>query len=253
MALVEYGSGSERFEGYFAYPEGAYPEGGARAPCVLIAHDWSRAGASSHGIADALSRAGYAAFAIDLYGKGKRGDSPASCAALMQPFLDDRSLVQRRFSLAIDVAKGDPRVDAGALSAIGHCFGGLCVLDMARIGSELRSVISVHGVLKSPAIKSGARITSRILILHGNEDPLAPPEDVRRARTSLLCGRQRREPDGHASDTSARWWSGRILSVASARSTRTPTAATFFLDISSSASPASRWPKPCALCSGWMI
>jgi dienelactone hydrolase len=171
--LIEYGRRSERYQGYLSFPPGT-----ARAGCVLVAHDWSGAGALSYAMADALAELGYVGFAIDLYGQGRRGDSPATSAALMQPLIDDRSLIHERFQLAVERAALEPRVAKGALGAIGCCFGGLCVLDMARIGAALRGVVSIHGVLRPLEQAPDRRIRSKVLILHGNEDPWAPPQDL---------------------------------------------------------------------------
>lgn len=178
--LIEYGRGSERYQGYLSFP----PET-ARAACVLVAHDWSGAGALSYAMADALAELGYVGFAIDLYGHGQRGDSPASSAALMQPLIDDRSLIHERFQLAIERAALEPRVLPGMLGAIGCCFGGLCVLDMARIGAELRGVVSIHGVLRPLEQAPNTRIPSKVLILHGHEDPWAPPQDLEAIQREL--------------------------------------------------------------------
>lgn len=172
-SLFEYRDGQDVFEGYVAYPASEAP-----APCVLIAHDWSGPGAWTHELAHGIAALGYVAFAIDLYGKGRRGRTAEASAALMQPLLDDRGLIHQRFRLAMDVAQEDGRVDGTALAAIGHCFGGLCVLDMARIGAAMRGVVSVHGVLTPPPQPGRATVRARILMLHGQQDPFAPPEDV---------------------------------------------------------------------------
>lgn len=178
--LIEYGPGSESYQGYLSFPAGD-----GRSACVLVAHDWSGAGALSYAMADALAEIGYIGFAIDLYGKGRRGDSPARCAALMQPLIDDRSLIQRRFQFAIERTAQEPRVTPGVLGAIGCCFGGLCVLDMARIGTALRGVVSIHGVLRPLEQAPDSRIQSKVLILHGHEDPWAPPRDLEAIQREL--------------------------------------------------------------------
>ncbi len=171
--LHEYQGDGETFEGYLVYPAGA-----ERAPCVLIAHDWSGVRSATHAFAESIARLGYVAFAVDLYGKGRRGDTPQASEALMMPFIEDRSRIHRRFALAIEQMQRDPRVDASRLAAIGHCFGGLCVLDMARIGADLAAVVSVHGVLQPPPQPTRPNMRTKVLLLHGERDPLAPPEDV---------------------------------------------------------------------------
>jgi dienelactone hydrolase len=172
MALYEYRSGNDVFEGYIAYPADALI-----APCVLIVHDWNGCGEPTHRLADAIAQLGYVAFAVDMYGKGKRGGSPEASATLMEPLVANRALIHQRLQVAISVAKDDRRVDERAIAAIGHCFGGLCVLDGARRNLELLGVVSVHGVL-TPLPESTGRVGVSVLILHGNEDPLAPPTGV---------------------------------------------------------------------------
>lgn len=170
--LHEYRSGDDVYEGYIAYPADS-----PLSPCVLIVHDWNGCGEPTYRLADAIARLGYVAFAIDMYGKGKRGESPEASSMLMEPLVANRGVIYDRLQLAISVAKEDPRVDKSAIAAIGHCFGGLCVLDGARRRLELLGVVSVHGVL-TPLPEGTGRISAKILILQGNEDPLAPPKDV---------------------------------------------------------------------------
>jgi len=172
MAFHEYRSGDDVFEGYIAYPEGSLV-----APCVLIVHDWNGCGEPTYRLADEIAQLGYVAFAIDMYGKGKRGGSPEASSMLMEPLVANRAVIYERMQAAISAAKENPRVDKRAIAAIGHCFGGLCVLDGARRSLDLLGVVSVHGVLTALPESTG-RITAKVLILHGNEDPLAPPKDV---------------------------------------------------------------------------
>lgn len=163
-------------EAYVAY-EDAGPE---RRPCVLVAHIWDGQGEHEHDKARKLAALGYVGFALDMYGKGQRGEgSVERCAALMQPLLDDRALLRRRLLAALEAAKRHPRVDPQRIAAIGYCFGGLCVLDLARTGtSEVRGVVSFHGLLHAPGLGPQPKIESKILILHGYEDPMVPPDHV---------------------------------------------------------------------------
>ena len=116
-------------------------------------------------------------FALDLYGNGVRGSSPEENQALMQPLLDDRELLQRRMQRALDQLRSQKDV-GGKLGAIGFCFGGLCVLDLARTGAELEGVVSFHGLLGAPENTAGNTMRAKALVLHGWRDPLAPPDQV---------------------------------------------------------------------------
>jgi dienelactone hydrolase len=124
-----------------------------------------------------LAWSGYACFALDNYGKGRRGGTPEESAALMAPFMSDRALLRRRLFAGLDAAKALPIVDARRIAVIGYCFGGLCALDFARANADVRGVVSIHGLLKTSALTE-PKIKARVLMLHGYDDPLAPPEDV---------------------------------------------------------------------------
>jgi dienelactone hydrolase len=147
-------------------------------PGVLVAHAWGGRSDYEDGKADSLARLGYAAFALDLYGKGVRGSGPEENSALMQPFLEDRDMLQKRLLIALATLRQQAEVDATRVAAIGFCFGGLCVLDIARTGEELAGVVSFHGLLGGPANALGNGINTKILVLHGWDDPMAKPEAV---------------------------------------------------------------------------
>jgi dienelactone hydrolase len=97
----------------------------------------------------------------------------------MQPFLDDRATLRRRITAALDALKSHPLVDSDRVAAIGFCFGGLCVLDLARsVPPSLRGVVSFHGLFHPPKLGEQAKIEAKILMLHGYDDPMATPEHV---------------------------------------------------------------------------
>jgi len=125
-----------------------------------------------------LAELGYVGFAHDLYGKGILGGGTEENAKLMQPFLDDRGMLQARLATVLGVLRGRPMVDASRVAAIGYCFGGLCVLDLARSGADVKGVVSLHGLLGAPDNPSGAKITAKVLALHGWADPMAPSAQV---------------------------------------------------------------------------
>jgi dienelactone hydrolase len=170
----DYADGDAACEGYLAYP---LDEG--RRPCVLVAHQW--AGLSDHerGAAEHFAEASYVGFAIDVYGKGNRGQPMADNSHLMGPWLADRAALRRRLLAAVAAAKAHPRVDPTRIAIIGYCFGGLCALDAARSGSaDVKGAVSIHGIFPPPDIGPQADITAKVLVLHGWDDPMAPPESV---------------------------------------------------------------------------
>jgi dienelactone hydrolase len=121
---------------------------------------------------------GYAAFACDLYGKGQRGGSREDGFARMNPLRENRPLLQDRMLHLLEVVRGQPGVDGARVAAIGFCFGGLCVLDLARTGAEIAGVASFHGIFTPPGNIESPRIKARVAVYHGWEDALVPPEDV---------------------------------------------------------------------------
>lgn len=147
-------------------------------PAVLIAHTWEGRSEFVCDKARILAGQGYVGFALDLYGDGVVGHGPEENIRLMQPLLDNRALLQSRMQTALAVLRSHDEVDANRIAAIGYCFGGLCVLDLARAGADVQGVVSLHGLLGKPGNTDGGRISAKTLILHGNDDPMAPIEDV---------------------------------------------------------------------------
>ncbi|MBN7797936.1 dienelactone hydrolase family protein [Parahaliea mediterranea] len=172
--LVEYHHEDATFEAYLAWDDSAP---GPR-PGVAIAHAWGGRSAFEEDKARELAALGYVAVALDVYGKGVRGSSVEENQALMAPLIEDRALLQARLRAGVDCLAGQDRVDAGRLAAIGYCFGGLCVLDLARCGAPVRSVCSFHGLFMPPDNTAGRRIDASVLCLHGYDDPMAQPDSV---------------------------------------------------------------------------
>ncbi|MDX1403865.1 MAG: dienelactone hydrolase family protein [Woeseiaceae bacterium] len=171
--LVEYKDGEILLEAYMAWEESA----NAR-PGVLISHAWGGRGELEENKAAQLAELGYVGFALDLYGKGVKGSNPEQNRALMQPLLDDREMLQRRMKLALENLRRQKEVDDDRIAAMGFCFGGLCVLDLARTGADIRGAASFHGLFSAPGNTAGNTITAKILVMHGWDDPMATPDQV---------------------------------------------------------------------------
>lgn len=172
--LIDYKDGDVVLEGMLAWDD-ALPD---PRPGVLVSHAWGGRGDFEDGKVNELAGLGYAAFALDLYGKGVRGTGPEENAALMQPFLDDRTMLQNRLLVSLDAMRAQEQVDAARVAAIGFCFGGLCVLDIARTGADLAGVVSFHGLFGAPGNTAGNKARARVLALHGWDDPMARPDDA---------------------------------------------------------------------------
>ncbi len=145
-------------------------------PVVLVAHAWGGRDEFAVQKARDIAKLGYVGFALDLYGKGVRGSNKEENSALIAPFLEDRLLLQARMDAAVTAAGSIPQADASNMAAIGYCFGGLCVLDLARTGADVKAVVSFHGLFAPPGNLSARKIKSKVLILHGYDDPMASPD-----------------------------------------------------------------------------
>lgn len=173
-STVNYLDGDVLLEAFFAYDD-SFSD---RRPAVLINHTWAGRDNFVAEKAKAIAELGYVGFAVDMYGKGILGTSPEENAKLMQPFMDNREMLQKRMQAALYTVKLLPWVDESKIAAIGFCFGGLCSLDLARTGVDLKGVVSFHGLLGAPGNTQGNAIKAKILALHGHDDPMGPVEQV---------------------------------------------------------------------------
>ena len=178
MAIVSntvgYLDGEVLLEAFFAFDDSL----SGRRPAVLINHTWVGRDDFVAEKAKKLAELGYVGFAVDMYGKGVLGSGAEENAKLMQPFMDDRQMLQKRMNAAFYAVKLMPWVDDSKIAAIGFCFGGLCSLDLARTGADLKGVVSFHGLLAAPGNTQGNAIKAKILALHGHDDPMVPVEQV---------------------------------------------------------------------------
>jgi len=173
-STINHLDGDTVLEAFFAYDDATT----GQRPVVMVNHTWVGRDAFVEGKAKQLAELGYLGFAVDMYGKGLLGKSPEENAALMQPFINDRALVQKRMQAALTTVKQLPWADNGKIAAIGFCFGGLCVLDLARTGADLQGVVSFHGLLGAPKNLNDIGIKAKILACHGHDDPMVPVEQV---------------------------------------------------------------------------
>ena len=147
-------------------------------PAIFIAHAWDGLNDPVKEIAHKVADLGYVAVAVDVYGKGVRGDPVGDNTHLMAPLMEDRKLLNDRLLAAYNKIQGMSFVDEERMGAIGYCFGGYCVLDLARaVPDGLKAVVSFHGGLTANNLPSNGPIKTRILIEHGWDDPIVPQED----------------------------------------------------------------------------
>jgi dienelactone hydrolase len=172
---LDYADGDAICEAYVAHDAPA----GTRRPAVLVAHQWAGQGDHERAVAERLAGLGYVGMAIDVYGKGRRGEPGTDNSHLMNPFLVDRAALRARLLAAVEAARGHDAVDADRIAVIGYCFGGLCALDLARANAPgLQGAVSLHGIFAAPSIGAQPDIAASVLVLHGWDDPMAPPKDA---------------------------------------------------------------------------
>lgn len=147
-------------------------------PAVIVAHAWAGRDEFACKKAELLAQMGYLGFALDMYGDAKTGKNNEENSQLMGPLVSDRALLKDRIMAAYEKVKSLPMVDPNRIGAIGFCFGGLCVLDLARSGADLKGVVSFHGLLQKPEITPRETIKAKILTLHGHDDPMGKPAQV---------------------------------------------------------------------------
>lgn len=156
----------------------AYNETNEKRPAVLVVHDWSGCNDFACQKAEMVAKLGYVGFAIDMYGDGRTANTTEGRQELMKPVAGDRAMLRRRIRAAFDAAASLPQVDSKRIAAIGFCFGGLCVLDLARSGAPASGVVSFHGLLSKPDNLTNETIQAKVLVLHGYDDPMVRPQQV---------------------------------------------------------------------------
>jgi dienelactone hydrolase len=169
---LNYSFNGNDYEAFLAAPA-ATP-----APGVLICHAWAGRSPFENAKAEALAGLGYAGVAIDLFGKGVLGQTKEECQQLIQPFTANRAMLQSRLKAILEIVRKQPEVDQNRIAVIGFCFGGLCALDMARSNADVKGVVSFHGLLGAPG-NTAERIKPKVLALHGWDDLMATPDDVK--------------------------------------------------------------------------
>ncbi len=171
---VEYKDGDTVLEGFSVYDESIH----GKRPAVLIVHQWMGLTDYEKKRAEMLAQLGYNVFALDIYGKGIRPQDTKEAGALAGKYKGDRELLRRRANAGLTVLKKHELTDPQRVAAIGYCFGGTTVIELARSGADIAGVVSFHGALDSPKPEDGKNIKCRVLALHGADDPFVPAKDV---------------------------------------------------------------------------
>jgi dienelactone hydrolase len=170
---ITYSDNGVTMNGYLVYD--ANKEG--KRPGILVVHEWWGLNDYPKMRARKLAELGYVALAVDMYGGGKIAENPGDAGKMAGPFYQNLRMTKSRFDAAVNKLKANSEVDTSNIAAIGYCFGGGVVLNVARLGDDLKGVVSFHGsLIGAPAKKD--LLKAKILVCHGEADQFVKPEDV---------------------------------------------------------------------------
>jgi dienelactone hydrolase len=177
---TSYSAGSTNMNGYVVYKD----SGQEKRPAVLVVPEWWGLNDYAKGRARQLADLGYVAMAVDMYGNGQTAANPDEAMKLAGPFYQNPQLTQTRLDAALQKLKTYPEVDTNNIAAIGYCYGGYVVLNAAKLGEPLKGVVSFHGDLSG--VKPDKNLVkAKVLVLHGEADPLVKPEVVQQFKHQM--------------------------------------------------------------------
>ena len=171
---VSYSSGETTMKGYLTYDDAI----AGRRPGVLVVHEWWGQNEYARKRARMLAELGYTALAVDMYGNGKLATHPEDAGKFSGELRNNLAEATARFEAAMKLLRLHPTVEPGKIAAIGYCFGGGIVLEMARRGFNLRAVASFHGSLGTEHPTRKGMIKAKLLVANGADDPFTTPEQI---------------------------------------------------------------------------
>ncbi|MFZ5998637.1 MAG: dienelactone hydrolase family protein [Nitrospirota bacterium] len=172
--VIEYKQNGTVLEGYLAFDDKLK----GKRPGVLVVHEWMGINPYIKKRTEQLAKLGYVAFAADIYGKGVRPKNEKEAAAQANIYKSDRPLMRARVKAGLETLRKHDLTDTRRIAAIGYCFGGTTVLELARSGEDINGVVSFHGGLDTPNPGDAKNIKAKVLALHGADDPFVPMKDV---------------------------------------------------------------------------
>jgi len=176
---ISYKNGETMMTGYLAYNENM----GEKRPGILVVHEWWGHNDYARKRAVMLAELGYTAFAIDMYGDGKKAEHPSDAGKFAGEVMKNFETAKERFDAGLEVLKNNPYTDSSMIGAIGYCFGGGVVLNMARSGADLDGVVSFHGSI-APAIEK-SDIKGKILVCNGADDSFVTSEQIENFKSEM--------------------------------------------------------------------
>ena len=171
---VTYSADSVNMKGYLAYDVSKQ----GKRPGVLVVHEWWGHTPYARHRADMLAELGYVALAVDMYGDGKTADHPKDAGKFAGEVMKRGPGAAARFIKAMEILKANPNVDVNNIAAIGYCFGGSTVLNMARQGLDLKGVVSFHGGLSTGTPAKKGEVKAKVLVCNGGADKFVPQTDI---------------------------------------------------------------------------
>jgi dienelactone hydrolase len=171
---IVYSAEGVNLNGYLAYDEGSKE----KRPGVLVVHEWWGHNEYARKRAQMLAEMGYVALAVDMYGEGKQAKHPDDAGKFASEVMQNVKMGEARFLAALEVLKKHDLTDAQRIAAIGYCFGGSVVLHMARVGTDLKGVVSFHGGLSSMHTPEPGSVIAKVLVCNGAADVMVKSEDI---------------------------------------------------------------------------
>lgn len=172
--VISYSVNNVSMTGYYAYDDSVK----GKRPGVLVVHEWWGHNDYARKRARMLAELGYSAFAVDMYGDGKVARHPKDAKKFMMEVVSNMDNARQRYNKAITILKAQKATDASRIGAIGYCFGGGVVLDMARQGLDLKGVASFHGSIATKQLAKKGSVKTNVLVLNGADDPFVTKEQI---------------------------------------------------------------------------
>ena len=171
---IDYRSSDTVMKGFLVWDDAVT----GKRPGVLVVHEWWGLNDYSRSRARQLAQLGYTALALDMYGDGKAATHPADAQEFMHSVMSQSEVMKKRFMAAKSVLERDDTVDPARIAAIGYCFGGYVVLQMAREGVPLKAVASFHGMLGTETPARANTVTAKVAAFNGGDDSMVPQTSI---------------------------------------------------------------------------
>ena len=178
---ISYEADDINMKGYIAYDV----HKAEKRPGVLVVHEWWGHNAYARKRADMLAELGYVALAVDMYGDGKTADHPEDAGKFATAVFQNIEGGTARFQKAYETLKAHPQVDPENIAAIGYCFGGTVVINMANLGMDLKGVAGFHAGLSLPIPPEAGKVSAKILVCNGADDPMISPDQQSAFKTAM--------------------------------------------------------------------